>query len=37
MTWHEAPLLPLSAALALGILFGAWLAAAPAWLLLAGA
>ena len=36
MKWHEAPLLPLSAALALGILFSAWAAAALAWLLLAG-
>jgi competence protein ComEC len=36
MKWHEAPLLPLSAALALGILFGAWAGAASTRLLLAG-
>ncbi len=35
MKWHEVPLLPLSAAFALGIFLGTW-AAAPAWLLLAG-
>jgi len=36
MRWHEAPLLPLSAALALGILSGPWAAVAPGWLLAAG-
>jgi competence protein ComEC len=36
MRWHEAPLLPLSAGIALGILSGGWAAAAPAWLLAAG-
>jgi len=36
MRWHEAPLLPLSAALALGIVAAGWTAAAPGWLLAAG-
>jgi competence protein ComEC len=36
MKWHEAPLLPLSAALALGIVAAAWAAAAPSLLLAAG-
>ena len=36
MKWHEAPLLPLSAALALGIVLAAWASAAPGWLLAAG-
>ena len=36
MRWHEAPLLPLSAALAVGILSGPWAAVAPGWLLAAG-
>src|SRR5512132_650626 len=36
MKWHEAPLLPLSAALAFGIVLAAWATAAPAWLLAAG-
>jgi len=34
--WHEAPLLPLSAALALGIVLAAWATSAPGWLLAAG-
>jgi len=34
--WHEAPLLSLSAALALGIVLAAWATAAPGWLLAAG-
>jgi competence protein ComEC len=36
MKWHEAPLLPLAAALAVGIVVAAWAAVAPAWLLAAG-
>src|SRR5437867_10599038 len=36
MKWHEAPLLPLSAALALGIVAAAWAAAAPGRLFVAG-
>src|SRR6267378_2215564 len=36
MKWHEAPLLPLSAALALGIVLAAWATSAPGWLLAAG-
>src|SRR6266508_1544652 len=36
MRCHEAPLLPLSAALALGIVAAGWTAAAPGWLLAAG-
>jgi len=34
--WHEAPLLPLSAALALGIVLAAWATSVPGWLLAAG-
>jgi len=36
MKWHEAPLLPLSAAFALGIVAAPWSAAAPGRLLVAG-
>src|SRR5713101_1277322 len=36
MKWHEAPLLPLAAALAVGIVVAAWAAVAPVWLLAAG-
>jgi competence protein ComEC len=36
MKWHEAPLLPLSAALALGIVVAPWAAGAPSRLLVAG-
>jgi competence protein ComEC len=36
MTWHEAPLLPLSAAFALGIVAAPWAVAAPGRLLVAG-
>ncbi len=36
MKWHEAPLLPLSAAFALGIVAAPWAAAAPGRLLVAG-
>ena len=36
MKWHEAPLLPLSAALALGIVLAAWATSVPGWLLAAG-
>src|SRR6266536_4260192 len=36
MKWHEAPLLPLAAAFALGIYASAWAATPPSWLLGAG-
>jgi competence protein ComEC len=36
MRWHEAPLLPLAAAVAVGIVSAPWAAAAPGWLLAAG-
>jgi competence protein ComEC len=36
MKWHEAPLLPLAAALGLGIVTASWAAAAPGQLLAAG-
>jgi len=36
MRWHEAPLVPLAAAFALGICGGSWMAASTSWLLVAG-